>query len=217
MVTSPNPRLALALAVALYLIWVTATYLLEGHLLTFQRPEDTLARLTYTLVANVLIGLGGSALAIRALSNSGIISPRLASFQGIGRALLATVIGALLGFAFYALQGAPTYNPLVILNAYAQVLVGSVAEVLVCWAVVGSVSESLLQGKGGGRWVPVVLAAIVASALFGVYHFAHSSPFNTVGVVVLLSVVGLVTSLFSSSLGTCTGRSHSTTFWASSV
>jgi Type II CAAX prenyl endopeptidase Rce1-like len=83
---------------------------------------------------------------------------------------------------------------MVILNAYAQVLVGTVAEVLVCWAVVGSVSESLLRGTG--KWVALILAAIIASILFGVYHFAHSPPFNTVRVVVLLSVVGFVTSLF---------------------
>ena len=46
-----------------------------------------------------------------------------------------------LGFAFYALQGAPSWNPTVLFNAYAQVLVGSVAEFLVCWAVIGSVSS----------------------------------------------------------------------------
>jgi CAAX prenyl protease-like protein len=44
--------------------------------------------------------------------------------------------------------------------------------------------------------VAIVLAAIVSSVLFGVYHFAHSPPFNTVGFVVLLTVIGLVTSLF---------------------
>jgi hypothetical protein len=44
--------------------------------------------------------------------------------------------------------------------------------------------------------VAVILAAIIASILFGVYHFAHSPPFNTARVVVLLSVVGLITSLF---------------------
>jgi hypothetical protein len=32
--------------------------------------------------------------------------------------------------------------------------------------------------------------------LFGVYHFAHSPPFNTVGTVVFLSMIGLVTSAF---------------------
>jgi hypothetical protein len=81
-----------------------------------------------------------------------------------------------------------------IFNAHAQALVVSVAEVLVCWAVVGSVSESLLQDRG--RWVSAILAAVIASVLFGVYHFAHCPPFNTVGSVVLLTVIGLVTSAF---------------------
>ena len=72
---------------------------------------------------------------------------------------------------------------------------GSIAEVLVCWAVVGSVAESLLR-NGRGRWMSVILAASIASVLFGVYHFAHSPPFNAVGTVVFLSVIGLVTSAF---------------------
>jgi|SRR4051794_21215035 len=83
---------------------------------------------------------------------------------------------------------------MVILNAYAQVLVTSVAEVLVCWSVAGSVSESLLRGTG--RWVALILAAIIASILFGVYHFAHSPSFNIVRVAVLLSVAGLITTLY---------------------
>lgn len=70
----------------------------------------------------------------------------------------------------------------------------SVAELLVCRSVVGTVSEVLLQGRGRGA--PVVLAAIVASVFFDVYHFAHSPPFNTVGLVLLLTAVGLVTSLY---------------------
>jgi hypothetical protein len=186
---------ALILALALYLLWVFVTYILEGRVLTFQRPEDIGARLIYALVANVLIGIWGAALAIRFLSNSGEILTRQAGFRGIGHAVVAAVIGGALGFVLYVLQGAPTFNPMVIINAYAQVLVVSVAEVLVCWAVVGSVAESLLR-DGRGRWVSVILAAFVASVLFGVYHFAHSPPFNTVGTVVFLSVIGLMTSAF---------------------
>ncbi len=185
---------AIGLALTLYLVWVLATYLLEGRILTLQRPEATAARLLYALVANILIGIGGAALVVRALSNTGVISPWQAGFRGGGRTILAVVAGAVLGFIFYAVQGAPSFNPVVITNAFAQVLVVSVAEVLVCWVVVGSVSESLLQDRG--KWVSVILAAIIASVLFGVYHFAHSPPFNTIGLVVLLTVVGLVTSLF---------------------
>lgn len=192
--TRPNFRFVLALVIGLYLTWVFVTYLLEGRILTFQRPEATGARLVYAVVANILIGLGGSILIVRALSKLGVISPVVAGFRGVKHSIIAVPIGAVLGFAFYVLQGPPIYNPVVILNAYAQVLVVSVAEILVCWAVVGSVCEALLVGTG--RLVSGVLAAIIASVLFGVYHFAHSPPFNTIGVVVLLSVIGLVTSLF---------------------
>jgi hypothetical protein len=187
--------MALTLALCLYLLWVIMTYLLESRILTFQRPEDIGARLLYALVANVLIGIGGSALVIRFLFRTGAISIQQAGFRGIGHAVIAVVIGGVVGFLLYVLQGAPTLNPTVIINAYAQVLVGSVAEVLVCWAVVGSVAESLLR-DGCRRWVSVILAAFIASVLFGVYHFAHSPPFNTVGTVVFLSVIGLVTSAF---------------------
>lgn len=124
-----------------------------------------------------------------------MFSPVAAGFQGVKHSIIAILFGATLGFAFYALQEPPTYNPVVILNAYAQVLAVSVAEILVCWAVVGSACEVLLEGSTG-RLVSVVLAAMVASVLFGVYHLAHSPPFNTIEVVVLLSAVGLVTSLF---------------------
>jgi hypothetical protein len=173
---------------------VVATYLLEGRILTLQRPEATGVRLAYALVANMLIGIGGSVLVVRALSSMGTISPRRAGFQGLTHAALTIVVGAALGFGFYAVQGPPTFEPVISLNAYAQVLVVSVAEVLVCWAVVGSVSESLLRGKGG--WTSTILAGLIASVLFGVYHFAHSPPFNTMGFVFLLTAVGLVTSVF---------------------
>jgi hypothetical protein len=191
---APSTRRALTLALALYLLWVLATYLLEGRILTLQRPEATGARLAYALVANILTGIGGSVLVVRFLSRTGAISTRQAGFRGLQHAALAAVVGVTLGFVIYAVQGAPSFNPVVILNAYAQVMVVSVAEVLVCWAVVGSVAESLLRDRG--RWESVILAAIIASVLFDVYHFAHSPPFNTVSFAVLLTVIGLVTSTF---------------------
>jgi hypothetical protein len=187
-------RGAITLAVGLYLVWVLATYLLEGCIHTFLRPEATGARLLYALVANILIGIGGATLVIRFLSRAGAVSTEQAGFRGLGHAAIAVVIGVVIGFALYALQGAPSWNPIVLINAYAQVLVTTIAEVLVCWAVIGSLSQSLLQDRG--RWVSLVLAAIIASLLFGVYHFAHSPPFNTLPLIVFLSVIGLVTSVF---------------------
>ncbi len=189
-----STRGAITLPVGLYLVWVLATYLLEGRIHTFLRPEAMGARLSYALIANVLIGIGGSALVIRFLSRAGTLSAEQAGFGGLGHAAIAVAIGVVLGFAFYALQGAPSWNPMVLINAYSQVLVGSIAEILVCWAVIGSASQALLQDRG--RWVSLILAAIIASVFFGVYHFGHSPPFNTVPLVVFLSVIGLVTSAF---------------------
>lgn len=131
---------------------------------------------------------------IRFLSRAGEISTRQAGFWGLRHAAVAVAVGVVLGFAVYAIQGAPSLNLVVVLNAYAQVLVVSVAEVLVCWVVVGSVVESLLRDRG--RWVSVISAAIITSVLFGVYHFAHSPPFNMIGFVILLTVIGLVTSAY---------------------
>ena len=70
----------------------------------------------------------------------------------------------------------------------------SAAEVVVCWAVLGASVEALL--KPHGRAISAIAAALVASLMFGIYHFAHSAPFNTIGMVALLTAVGLATSAF---------------------
>lgn len=106
---------------------------------------------------------------------------------------LRLVIALLLGLSLYVLQGAPTRNPVVVANGFAQVLVVSVAEVIVCWALVGAAVESWLRPHMRFAWLP---AAIAASVLFGLYHFAHSTPFNMIGMVAPLTGVGFVTSGF---------------------
>ncbi len=77
------------------------------------------------------------------------------------------------------------------LNAYSQVFVVSMAEVVVCWSVAATM---VALGIKASKWIAIPVAAAVASLLFGAYHFAHSPPFNTVGMVSFLSVIGLLTS-----------------------
>jgi len=153
----PGAVVAIALAIGLYLLWVLATYLLEGRIHTLLHPEAMGTRLTYALVANVLIGIGGSTLVIRFLPKMGTGSPERAGFRGLGHAAIAVALGVVIGFGIYALQGAPTWNPVVLINAYAQVLVGSIAEILVCWAVINfariaSVHSGMTSSREG--WDP---------------------------------------------------------------
>lgn len=187
-------RGALVGAAGLYLAWAVATYLLEGRLQTLLRPEARGLRLTYALIANLLIGTVLSLRLARRLVVEGLVSARSFGFQSARRTAITVVAAAILGLAGYALQGAPTWRPVALLNGFAQVLVVSVAEVLVCWVIVGCTLRAALRSRG-----PVVAAGallVVSAALFGAYHFAHSPPFDTPGMVLLLSGVGLLTGGF---------------------
>ena len=79
------------------------------------------------------------------------------------------------------------------MNIFAQTLPGSIAEVVVCWAVIGTTFESVARNKG--RIISIIFGAAIATILFGVYHFAHSPPFNEPGMVLFIMYPGILTSL----------------------
>lgn len=190
----PRPWRALGGALGLYLIWTAATYLLEGRIYTLLRPEATLDRLIYAIVANLLIGLGGATWLLRRWVRSGLLRRAEIGFWRGRRTLWSIATGLVLGLILYGIQSTPVWHPVVMLNAFAQVLVVSVAEIMVCWAVVGSVCFALLRPYGSR--IALTGAVVAASVLFGIYHLAHSPPFNSLDMVLLLSGVGLGTSVF---------------------
>jgi hypothetical protein len=111
----------------------------------------------------------------------------------------------------------------VIANTFAQTLPTSVAEVIVCWAVVGTVVESIVRLKirrkdDDPSWkkgakirldqssvrrrilivsaMSLIIGGVVSIVLFGVYHFAHSPPFNQPNMVSFLMIPAILTSVF---------------------
>jgi hypothetical protein len=194
--TAREPALlaAVALAFVLWVCWTAATYLLEGRLLTLLRPEAVGGRVLYLLVANLALGTAGAGLVLRRMVRTGTATTRLVGFPGVRRSAVALLAGGVLGFVVYIVQGAPTLDPVILLNGLAQVLVVSIPEVLVCWSVAGGALEGALTPRIG-RWSTAV-ALLGAAVLFGTYHYAHSPPFNTLAMVVVLTVVGLVTGIF---------------------
>lgn len=182
------------IALLLYVAWTLATLLLEGWPRTLLRPEAVGARVAYALVANVLIGTVAAGLTLRRLVRDLPVTPVAAGFGPSRRTLLAVPLGAAAGALLYVLQGAPSGNPVVLANAYAQTLNVTIAEVLVCWSVVATAWYGA-SGGPGRRWAPVA-AGLVAAIAFGVYHVAHSPPFNTLPMMALLTMVGFATSVF---------------------
>jgi hypothetical protein len=190
---SQNGKIIL-ISISLYLLWTLATYLLEGRIKAFLRPEDVTARIVYIAIANLVIGIILSGMVLRHLASSQFIKLSQAGFRSIQHSLLAVAVALVLGLLVYFLQSPPSSNLVVIVNAFFQVLTVTIAEILVCWAVIGSAFESILQGKG--KFLSLLIPIFVSSMLFGAYHFAHSSPFNTLRMVMFLTVIGVLTGLF---------------------
>jgi hypothetical protein len=192
------PRLLLrsgASALAVYVVWTAATYLLEGRVGTLHRPDSSLTRALYALVANILLGI---ALPVWVLHRLGKSTPNLAPSAGFRRArhtLPWLLVGVILGATFYVLRTARWHDPIVLLNAFAQLWPTSSAEVLVCWSLLGASVEQTARRRHS-RAATLLLAASASSLLFGVYHLAHSPPFNSLRIILLLTAVGGFTSLF---------------------
>lgn len=188
-----NLRNPIIYSLLLFAVWLAATWFLEGRIQTLLRPDAVADRLVYTVVANVLIGLLGAAFILgRAARCDGSVL-RTSGFGPSRRSALWVPAGFLLGLVVYFALGAPSRNVIVIVNAYAQVFVVSAAEVVVCWALVAGVLGAAWKSSG---WLAGTLPAVVASILFGVYHFGHSPPFNSFAMVGFLTAIGLVTSAF---------------------
>lgn len=181
-------------ALGFFLLWSVVTWFFEGRLDTLLRPEAIVDRVVYAFIVNLLLGIGGGIWFLRYWKQRGALDMRKTGFRHDHRTVISIVVGVGLGSAGYVLQGAPSRELIVIVNAFAQVLPVSTAEVIVCWSVVAVATESALASHGSA--VSVAVAAVVASVLFGIYHYAHSPPFNTFPKVALLSVVGLATSAF---------------------
>jgi hypothetical protein len=192
-----QPRLPttqiVGIALGVYLIWVAATYLLEGRINLLHRP-DPLGRAVYALVANILIGTVLALSAMQFALKSRLVTLPQLGLRSPGHTLKFAALAVALGSGFLLFQRPPSLNPVVLLNGFAQVLPTSIAEVVVCWAVVGTSIETFTAPWG--RLRSAVIGAVVAIFLFGVYHFAHSAPFNEIWMVSFLMIPAIATSLF---------------------
>ena len=187
-------RKAVVFSVTIYLVWVVLTYVLEGRIVTLLRPEATVDRLVYIIVANFIIGTVVALWLMRSFIDSQIITLEQMGFRSMRRVIPAVLVGGVLGFIIFAVQDPPSLNPVVLVNAFAQVLTVTIAEIVVCWCVIGTVFESVTRDRG--TYVSLLVAIVTASVLFGVYHFGHSPPFNSVSMVLFLTLIGIATGLF---------------------
>ena len=213
------------LSISIYIIWTFATYILEGSVNLLQRI-DPIGRIEYAIVVNILIGTIFAFVMLRISLRARFVTSEQLGFQSLRRILTLVVIAIIIGFVlFLTSDPAPgAINTIVIANIFAQTLPTSIAEVVVCWAAVGTLFESLVRSKMHGKgddsswkngtilhldWtsirgrkvttvslVSLIVGSIVSIVLFGIYHFAHSPPFNQPNMVLFLMIPSVLTSVF---------------------
>jgi len=152
-------------------------------------------RLLYAGIANIGVGTAGTLLLLKWLVGQQLLqwpTPRLGHGVSARLTALAAAIG--IGTGYFLLAGGVWHGPAELTNAFAQVFVVSAAEVMVCWGLIGLFTTHVLSFLG--RHWSAAAGAAAASLAFGLYHFAHSPPFNNPAMVVFLTFVGLGTSLF---------------------
>jgi hypothetical protein len=184
----------LLIGFSIFSTWFIATFFLEGFLLTLQRPDAIFNRMIYIIVANILIGVILTMFSIKYILNSSEMNKKDFGFRNTKYTIITVIIGVALGILMYMLQNPPSLNPIVIINAYAQVLAVTIAEILVCWVLLGNIAQKFTEEKG--RYVSIGIAILISSITFGIYHYAHSPPFNTMQMVLFLTLIGLITSVF---------------------
>jgi hypothetical protein len=185
-------RKTLLLSVLVYAVWVFATYMLEGRVSLFHR-YDPMGRILFVVIANLIIGIVFSFVILRVSIHSEVIMLKRLGLRPLLQTIIFVIAFGAVGFGIFFVQRPESLDPVVVLNVFSQVLPVSIAEVVVCWAVIGTGFEALT--RKGGRTVSLVVAILVADILFGLYHFGHSAPFNQVKMVFFLMIPGLGTSL----------------------
>ncbi|HZD34327.1 MAG TPA: hypothetical protein VE130_03895 [Nitrososphaeraceae archaeon] len=214
------------LSISIYIVWTLTTYILEGRVNLLQRV-DPIGRIEYAVIANILVGTVFAFMMLKPSLRANFVTSKQLGFQSLRRTLTLVIIAIVIGFALFITSDRPataSTNPIVIANIFAQTLPTSIAEVVVCWAVIGTAFESLVRlrmhEKGDNPdwkkgailyldWtsikqrkmttfsvVSLIVGGIVSIVLFGIYHVAHSPPFNQPDMILFLMIPALLTSIF---------------------
>ena len=117
-INSRNAVKLIAIALSIYVIWVAATYILEGRIHLFQKV-DPIGRITYVVIANIAIGTVLSAIAIRYLMRAQLVKPEQ---LGLNKSRLRTAaiitLAAAGGLILFMVQNPRTTEPIVAFNVF---------------------------------------------------------------------------------------------------
>jgi hypothetical protein len=132
---------------------------------TLLRPEAQFDRLLYTGIANVAIGQIGALALLGMIFRWTGTEAAPSRFEPLNHRTVAVLAAVILGLGYYLAAGGPVGNAAGLANAFAQVMVVSAAEVIVCWGLLGIATDHALRPRLGAWSVAGAAVAGVAGAL----------------------------------------------------
>lgn len=177
---------------AIFISWVVATYLLEGRL-GEAASLDQQSRIVYIIVANVAIGTIFASFVLRGLLKRGLLQIHHTGYENFRNSRIKISVSVIVGviiFVFLGKHGGP--DPLVFANLFFHVISVTIAEVIVCWALIGN---SIRLFPFRQKTIQIISLILISSIVFGIYHFAHSPPYSDPTMVGFLTGIGLVTGI----------------------
>jgi len=178
---------------SLFIVWILETYLLEGSADLFVHFQPPLFIL-YTVFANIVVGIFIPVICFRSAFLSGAVNMFQAGFRSLRRTVSACALTAIFGYLYlitFTPAGADRFVPV---NAIAFIIPPAVAEVMICWVLIGTHLQAYM--RKGSAAISISLGVVVTAVLFGISFAAHSPPLNRPDVIVLLCVIGAGAALF---------------------
>jgi hypothetical protein len=183
----------LLIPLLIYGVWTLETYLLEGSIGLFLIFQP-LSLILYTVFANIIVGIAIPVICLRSAFLSGGVNMFQIGFCSPLRTVPTTALTALLGYLYLI-----TFTPfgthrVALFNLLALVIPVAVAEVMICWVLIGTHIQAFVRKDGTG--VSIIFSVAITSILFWLSFAAHSQPLNPPGALSHLLILGVAAALF---------------------
>lgn len=183
----------LAIPLAVYAAWFLETFLFEGNVHLFQRP-DPAGVYVYTLLACIIIGTVAPVFFIRKAFIAGEITMFQLGFRSIRRTILVCVVTCIIGYATVLLLNLFGSDLFLFVNAFLLMVPTAIASVMICWVLAGTHLQALV--RAGGALVSISTGVVVTSILFGITALAHTPAVQQRDAVFFGVCTGIVVALF---------------------
>ena len=183
----------LVIPLAMYTVWVLATFLLEGTVSLFQHP-DSLGICLYTIMACILSGMVIPIIWIRGSFMSGAVNMFQIGFRAVRRTVMACALTTLAGYMSVVLFSPFGTDRIAFAEMFLILLPTAIASVMVCWVLVGTHVQAFV--RSGGTLISIIAGSLVTAGLFCLTSLAHSPAVRVQPAIAGFLVLGLSAAVF---------------------